>query len=122
MDQNGKKYYNSLKNKKWTKKRDEILKRDYYKCTVCNSSINLCVHHKYYYTGPFTPAWEYPNDCLITMCERCHEEHHENNNIVFKPKPTAKDKRNKNNAQKGLINRLMKEAIKAEKKIKAKYR
>ena len=122
MDQNGKRYYNSLNDNKWTKRRFEILKRDLYKCSVCGSSENLCVHHKYYYSGPFTHAWKYPDDCLITMCEDCHNKHHKNNSVVFKSKPTIKDKQNKKKAKKGLINRLMKEAIKAEKKINAKYR
>lgn len=122
MDEKKKKYYKSLKDKRWIKLRDSILKRDNYRCFVCGSTFDLRVHHKYYFSGTFTPAWEYPDDCLITMCERCHEEHHENNNTVFKPKQTIIRKQKKNNYKKGLLIRLMKDAIKAEKKIKAKYR
>lgn len=46
---------------------------------------DLNVHHKYYIENRL--AWEYNNDILITLCERCHQEEHENNEIkVFDEK------------------------------------
>ena len=37
-------------------------------------AVELHVHHKYYILG--RKPWEYPNDCLITLCSDCHEKLH----------------------------------------------
>lgn len=39
----------------------------------------LHIHHKYYIKG--YQAWEYNNEVLITLCEICHDEMHENQKI-----------------------------------------
>lgn len=39
----------------------------------------LHIHHKYYKDGLM--AWEYENDALVTLCEDCHTEEHQNNCI-----------------------------------------
>jgi len=38
-------YYEQLKHPKWLEKRKKILSRDNYKCTRCNSTKHLVVHH-----------------------------------------------------------------------------
>jgi hypothetical protein len=40
---------------------------------------NLHVHHKYYQIG--LSAWEYPNDALLTLCWKCHEDLHKETKI-----------------------------------------
>ena len=40
---------------------------------------DLNIHHKHYVIGK--KAWEYKNDTLITLCEKCHKKEHEENNI-----------------------------------------
>ena len=41
---------------------------------ISDHAIKLHVHHKYYVIG--NKPWEYPNDCLITLCSDCHEKLH----------------------------------------------
>ncbi|MDX1830140.1 MAG: hypothetical protein R3342_11400 [Lutibacter sp.] len=40
---------------------------------------DLNIHHKYYIIGK--KAWEYDNDSLITLCEKCHQKEHEDKTI-----------------------------------------
>lgn len=76
---NKKEYSISLKDDKWLIKRKYILKRDGYKCSKCNLSDNLHVHHKIY-IQKYMP-WEYPNKYLITLCKSCHHKVHKENKI-----------------------------------------
>jgi 5-methylcytosine-specific restriction endonuclease McrA len=69
-----KEYHKELKDKRWLKKRDKILKLDNYKCRHCGSSNNLTVHHKTYINN--RKAWQYPNELLITLCKSCHHTEH----------------------------------------------
>ena len=63
-------YYEKLKDPRWQKKRLEILERDEYMCQSCyNSEMTLHVHHMVYNN---CEPWDIPNDCLTTLCERCH--------------------------------------------------
>lgn len=82
------KYQESLRNPLWLEKRKIILKRDRNKCTVCYSKINLCVHHTYYYNQKTEP-WDYPNKSLLTLCGRCHYNHHLYNENVYIDKPKS---------------------------------
>ncbi len=67
------KYSDKLKYPKWQKKRLEIMGRDSFKCSNCNTDkIELQVHHLDYF--PSLEPWEYPNDMLITLCEPCHSK------------------------------------------------
>ena len=42
-------------------------------------NISLEVHHKFYYDNKL--PWEYLLDDLITVCEKCHREIHNNETI-----------------------------------------
>lgn len=68
-------YSEKLKDPRWQKKRLEILSRDNYKCTVCNSTENLHVHHGYY-SGRKEP-WKYDDISLHTLCNDCHDRVHD---------------------------------------------
>ena len=61
-------YQQYLKSYKWRKKREQILKRDNYRCISCNSPYNLVVHHVWY---PKVFGEE-TDDMLQTLCETCH--------------------------------------------------
>ena len=77
-------YNDLLKRPEWQEKRQEILKRDNYKCCYCGSTDKLCVHHKYYLQYPDhqkVKPWNYPNDALITLCNKCHYGVHKNKQI-----------------------------------------
>jgi len=53
--------------------------RDAYSCTTCGTTKHLQVHHQYYEDNKL--PWEYPDDCLVTLCETCHGLLHEKNDM-----------------------------------------
>lgn len=65
------KNYNTIE---WLIRRAEILVRDNFKCTKCSSDKFLHVHHIKYDNN--LEPWEYPDEYLITLCNKCHEEFH----------------------------------------------
>lgn len=72
-------YSDDLKDWKWQEKRAEIIERDDAHCRSCNfyggdsPQIGeiLHVHHIIYKKG--LKPWEYNNDDLITLCDKCHK-------------------------------------------------
>ena len=72
-------YKEKLETKEWIVRRGLILKRDKYKCTKCNSTKNLQVHHKAYSFD--REPWEYTDNYLITLCKICHEKEHRDKSI-----------------------------------------
>ena len=75
-------YAELLKDPRWIKKRNEILTRDKNTCQFCGCQNRyLHVHHKRYIKG--LKPWEYDDDDLITLCERCHDCETEMNNLVY---------------------------------------
>ena len=76
---NKKEYAEALLNPKWQEKRSRILRRDLYTCVVCQTkSRTLHVHHLEYKDGK--RPWEYPDDMLVTLCDRCHATNHKKRN------------------------------------------
>ena len=72
-------YNDLLKRPEWQEKRLKILQRDEYRCKYCGSTDKLCVHHKYYLQYPNhekVKPWNYPDDALITLCNKCHYKVH----------------------------------------------
>jgi len=66
-------YKNEIKHPLWQRKRLEIMQRDNFECQICKSKENsLNVHHIYYL--PNTKIWEYDNEGLTTICEKCHSK------------------------------------------------
>ena len=48
-------------------------------CEWCGSNKNLQVHHKFYLkypNGKHILPWEYNINCLLVLCEDCHEKAH----------------------------------------------
>lgn len=66
-------YSEKLRDPRWQKLRLEIMQRDQWNCRLCyDSKSTLNVHHRYYLLG--NDPWEYPQDALVTLCERCHKQ------------------------------------------------
>lgn len=84
------KYKEQLLDSRWKRKRAKILKRDNYVCTKCDSSDELNVHHIYYIKGK--SAWQYPNNALITLCNKCHKKWHDNHDVEVRDKAWNKNK------------------------------
>lgn len=97
-------YYAQLKDKRWFKKRDKILKRDKYACTCCGSKEDLQVHHTFYYKHMVNP-WEYPNNSLLTLCNECHTNYHNTHELTIKDNPKSYYKKpwNKHKKDKGIF-------------------
>lgn len=69
-------YIEQFKSPLWQKKRLEILNRDNFTCQNCKSKDKqLHVHHYLY--EKYNKIWEYEDDYLITLCDKCHMEWHE---------------------------------------------
>ena len=65
-------YSDKLKDLRWQKKRLKILERDNWRCANClDDKSTLHIHHRIY-IGNNDP-WDYENDTLVTLCEKCHE-------------------------------------------------
>lgn len=67
-------YAEKLRDRRWQQKRLEILKRDNFCCQFphCDSTTSMLdVHHKAYIRN--SNPWEYPDYCLITLCQQHHE-------------------------------------------------
>lgn len=65
-------YAEKLRHPRWQKRRLEIFQRDQWTCRCCGGKeLNLQVHHLVY--GKQDP-WDYPDHCLLTLCENCHGE------------------------------------------------
>lgn len=70
-------YADLLKDPRWQKKRLEIMERDEWTCQSCgDTEATLTVHHKSYRMtdGVFADIWDYGDNDLVTLCEKCHSE------------------------------------------------
>ena len=65
-------YKDLLKDGRWQKKRLEIFCRDNFCCLKCHTTNNIQVHHMYYDNG--LKPWEYDNETMVTLCDKCHKE------------------------------------------------
>ena len=61
-----------LDSERWTAQRDRVLERDGRRCRVCNSGLDLNVHHRLYRV-PWRPDRD---GDLLTLCRRCHALFH----------------------------------------------
>jgi hypothetical protein len=65
-------YSDKLKDPRWQKKRLEIFERDDWTCQRCGDKDQaLVVHHRNY--KPDYDPWDYSDDCLVTLCQPCHD-------------------------------------------------
>ena len=64
-------YPEQIKDGRWQRKRLEIMSRDKFQCRNCHETNAPNVHHLYYESGAM--IWEYDNEALVTLCERCHK-------------------------------------------------
>lgn len=67
-------YRKLLKDDRWHQRRQEIMRRDGFCCRRCGAKRGLNVHHRWYVYG--RQPWQYPDRCLVTLCERCHQHVH----------------------------------------------
>ena len=68
-------YSDKLKDPRWQKKRLEILQRDNFKCRSCTDDLSTLHVHHLIYDNDLLP-WEYEDDKLIPLCDKCHEAWH----------------------------------------------
>lgn len=81
LDMAKKTYYEKLKDPRWQKKRLEVMEHNEFACEVCGDNESpLNVHHKEYFKGQ--EPWEYEIRQLSCLCEDCHEETHDNLDIL----------------------------------------
>lgn len=73
-------YIKKLEDVRWKAKTIQIKKRDGHKCRNCGTNKYLSVHHRQYHfilsLNQFKNPWDYPEDLLITLCNKCHFSGH----------------------------------------------
>jgi predicted HNH restriction endonuclease len=69
-----KEYAILLRRPEWKAKRLEVIARDLHKCTMCDKTKYLQVHHISYVYGKM--PWEYGLSNLVTLCAGCHRKIH----------------------------------------------
>lgn len=73
-------YGSLLFDKRWKSKREQIVNRDGYACVNCKGNLKLQIHHRQYHfivsTNHFRLPWEYPNQLMVSLCEKCHQKGH----------------------------------------------
>ena len=68
-------YSDDLRNPLWQRKKSEIQIRDNFKCVMCfGEKSQIHVHHLAYL--PNRKPWEYENEMLVCLCDKCHEIAH----------------------------------------------
>ena len=65
-------YQKYIASAKWKETRRKRIELDGYKCKLCGSAINLCVHHLTY-----DHLGNENMDELVTLCKTCHNKLHE---------------------------------------------
>ena len=70
-------YHEYLQSEEWKERRERVLLQWEHRCSVCNSSEGLDVHHRNYDNR----ARELPND-LIVLCRSCHSLFHSNGKLA----------------------------------------
>ena len=76
-------YSEQYKSPKWQKRRLEILSKDNFTCQVCgDKESQLHIHHLHYEKGK--DRHEYDDKTLITLCDNCHKNEHEWQNMTVK--------------------------------------
>lgn len=83
-------YRQLLSRDAWRLMRKSVLQRDNSKCTLCGSTHNLHVHHKYYIDK--NRPWEYDKKALVTLCQSCHRNIHSKNFIPIYNSDPEKNK------------------------------
>ena len=68
-------YRDEYQSKEWRLRRKQIKTRDGFKCVKCSCPKDLQVHHTIYQEG--FHVWEYEDQYLKTLCEKCHQKEHE---------------------------------------------
>jgi|SRR5690606_11383290 5-methylcytosine-specific restriction endonuclease McrA len=69
-----------LFDKRWRRKRLEVIARDHGRCRICGTSYNLQVHHRQYHflkdLQKYKAPWNYSMHLMVTLCEKCHSRGH----------------------------------------------
>jgi hypothetical protein len=74
-------YFEKLRDPRWQKKRLEAMQAKDFSCELCgDESSTLNVHHKTYFKG--REPWEYELNQLSVLCETCHENEHNQEDIL----------------------------------------
>ena len=74
-------YAEQLKHPLWQKRRLEVLQAAGWVCACCGAQDDqLHAHHKAYVKGRL--PWDYADDMLECLCDRCHEAAHAQKNRI----------------------------------------
>jgi len=83
MTEAQKAYRKYLRDPQWRAFRLLVFKQDKYTCQLCFNVFperKLQAHHKKYISG--LKPWEYKIRDCITLCNRCHKNHHQESKLM----------------------------------------
>jgi protein-arginine kinase activator protein McsA len=76
-------YHQQMRHPLWQQKRLEVLNLHGFQCQQCDDNeTTLHVHHPYY--KPNAMIWDYDNEELECLCEKCHKDAHVVDELVRK--------------------------------------
>jgi hypothetical protein len=76
-----KNYWQKLQDPRWQKLRLKAMEAADFSCEICgDNESTLNVHHKEYFKGH--EPWDYHIGQLSVLCEDCHEEQHDNLDLL----------------------------------------
>ena len=73
-------YLEYLKSDHWKKLRQEVMRRDGFRCVDCGRKNHLQAHHTFYHAE----LTEHVAADFVTVCFRCHQKRH---GLGFRPAP-----------------------------------
>ena len=80
-------YSQKLQDVNWQKKKNEIQIRDQFTCQKCGDKENMVdVHHRHYLKD--RDPWDYPNQLLVLLCRKCHQEEEDCKEVVNEMLPS----------------------------------
>lgn len=75
-------YSQKLLDPRWQKKRLEVMQAHNFACEICcDNQSTLHIHHKQYLKG--NEPWDYLVNQLACLCESCHENYHNEIDILM---------------------------------------
>jgi 5-methylcytosine-specific restriction endonuclease McrA len=70
-------YQKKMLDPRWQKARLAVFERDGWKCRICHDKeTSLHAHHTYYDKNSEGP-WDYNLESIVTLCEMCHADEHD---------------------------------------------
>ena len=76
-------YREKLLDGRWQRKRLKVMERAGFRCEWCPTTSNLQVHHGCYSQLERREPWEYSDEILFCLCDKCHERSERERHFLY---------------------------------------